>query len=53
MLCEANSTKPYSKGEYNKIVGDEQWIRLTEGCPNKCSYCRESFEKAVNAYYRK
>ena len=42
--CESQLTKPYSKGEYNKIIDGEQWIRLTEGCPNKCSYCNESFE---------
>lgn len=36
--------KPYSKGTYNKVSETEQWIRLSEGCPNKCSYCAESFE---------
>ena len=44
MNCEADRTVPYSKGEYNKVIEGEQWIRLSEGCPNKCSYCRESFE---------
>ena len=43
-VCEADRTKPYSKGVYNKTDESEQWIRLSEGCPNKCQYCRESFE---------
>jgi len=42
--CEADRTKPYSKGEYNKFNDNEQYIRLSEGCPNGCPYCRESFE---------
>lgn len=44
MECEYTLTKPYSKGEYNKIDGNEQWIRLSEGCPHKHPYCAESFE---------
>ncbi len=44
MKCEADRSKPYSKGEYNKFDEREQWIRLSEGCPNKCLYCRESWE---------
>ncbi len=36
--------KPYTKGSYNKFDDQEQWIRITEGCPNKCPYCRESWE---------
>jgi len=44
MNCEADMSKPYSKGSYNKFNDKEQWIRLSEGCPNKCPYCRESFE---------
>jgi hypothetical protein len=31
----------YSLGEYNKSDLKEQWIRLTEGCPNNCPYCYE------------
>lgn len=42
--CEADMTKPYAKGSYNKFDDKEQWIRISEGCPNKCPYCRESFE---------
>jgi hypothetical protein len=44
MKCECDQTKPYTKGEYNKFDENEQWIRLSEGCPNHCPYCRESFE---------
>ncbi len=42
--CEADMSKPYAKGDYNKIDDQEQWIRLSEGCPNACPYCRESYE---------
>lgn len=31
----------YSYGPYNKSNDQEQWIRLTEGCPNQCEYCYE------------
>lgn len=34
-------TKPYSFGPYNKFNDLEQWIRITEGCPNHCPYCYE------------
>jgi hypothetical protein len=44
MECEADKSKPYSKGEYNKFDDQEQWIRLSEGCPNGCPFCREGFE---------
>jgi len=43
-ICEADRTKPYAKGEYNKFDDQEQWIRLSEGCPNGCPYCREGIE---------
>jgi hypothetical protein len=29
----------YTTGPYNKLNESEQWIRLTDGCPNKCPYC--------------
>jgi hypothetical protein len=47
MICEADMTKPYSKGEYNKFDDKEQWIRLSEGCPNGCPYCREAYENPI------
>lgn len=34
----------YSYGAYNKIVGDRQRIRITEGCPHNCPYCYEPQE---------
>jgi hypothetical protein len=46
-----NLFKPYSKGFYNKSNEEEQWIRLTEGCPNKCEFCRESWENGVQPIY--
>jgi len=33
--------KPYSKGSQNIITDDYQVIRLSEGCPHKCPWCRE------------
>lgn len=36
--------KPYSYGPYNVIRGDEQRIRITEGCPNNCPQCYEPTE---------
>jgi len=37
----------YSFGPYNKWNDKEQWIRLTEGCPNNCPYCYEPQEYKV------
>ena len=34
----------YSYGPYNKFDEKEQWIRITEGCPNQCPYCYEPRE---------
>ena len=36
--------KPYSLGPYNKCDEAEQWIRISEGCPNNCPYCYEPTE---------
>ena len=44
LRTEVDRSKPYSKGEYNKSDQDEQWIRLSEGCPNGCPFCREWLE---------
>lgn len=41
---ECDCSIPYSKGVYNKFDDSEQWIRLSEGCLNKCPFCRESYE---------
>lgn len=42
--CEADRSKPYSRGVYNEFDDTEQWIRLSEGCPNGCPFCREGIE---------
>ena len=36
--------KPYSYGPYNKVRGDKQAIRITEGCPWNCPNCYEPTE---------
>ena len=37
----------YSYGPYNKCNEDEQWIRITEGCPHNCPWCYEPQELKV------
>lgn len=37
----------YSYGSYNKFDKVEQWIRITEGCPNNCEYCFEPQEYKI------
>lgn len=44
---EVGLTKPYSYGLYNKFDDREQWVRITEGCPNQCPYCYEPEEIKV------
>lgn len=39
--------KPYSYGPYNKFNDNEQWIRITEGCPHNCPFCYEPTEIKV------
>jgi len=36
--------KPYSYGSYNKFNSEEQWIRISEGCPHNCPFCYEPTE---------
>lgn len=36
--------KPYSYGPYNKVRGDKQRIRITEGCIHNCPFCGEPTE---------
>jgi hypothetical protein len=36
---------PNSYGPYNKAESGEQWIRMSEGCPNGCSFCYEPKEQ--------
>ena len=45
-LSEGHPVK-YSYGAYSKIKGNEQWIRITEGCPWDCPYCYEPTEFKV------
>jgi len=39
--------KPYSYGAYDVVRGNEQRIRITEGCVHNCSYCYEPTEIKV------
>lgn len=41
----------YARGSYNKFNDEEQWIRISEGCPNNCGYCRETKECGKNPIY--
>jgi len=45
-------THGYSRGAYNKIKEDgTQWIRISEGCPNNCSYCGETKVNGIKPVY--
>jgi len=46
-----NIQKPYARGSYNKVDDTEQWIRISEGCPNNCPYCRETKECGTEPIY--
>lgn len=39
--------KPYSYGAYNKVKGERQAIRITEGCVNNCTQCYEPTELKI------
>jgi len=39
--------RSYSTGPYNKMNDTEQWIRLSQGCPNRCPFCYEPFEQKL------
>jgi len=41
----------YARGPYNKFNDTEQWIRLSEGCPNNCEFCRETKECGKDPIY--
>ena len=41
---EVKLTKPYSYGYYNKFDDQEQWMRISEGCPHNCPFCYEPTE---------
>lgn len=38
---------PFSLGPYNKFNNEEQWIRISQGCPNQCPFCYEPREQQV------
>ena len=50
-MKEYKLTKPYSKGFYNRSSDGIQWLRLSEGCPNQCLYCAETFENGKEPIY--
>ncbi len=37
----------YSAGPYNKMNESEQWIRISQGCPNKCPFCYEPSKEVM------
>lgn len=49
--CPICDLPNYSKGAYNKSNETEQWIRLSEGCPNNCEFCRETKECGKEPVY--
>lgn len=40
-------TRSYSTGPYNKMDDTEQWIRISQGCPNNCPFCYEPPEQKL------
>jgi len=47
MIKKTGITRSYSVGPYNKYDAKEQWIRISEGCPNGCPYCYEPKKEVV------
>ncbi len=39
--------RPYSLGPYNKYNEAEQWVRLSQGCPNQCPFCYEPRKEQI------
>jgi pyruvate-formate lyase-activating enzyme len=37
----------YNYGPYNMIKGEQQWIRLSQGCPHQCPWCYEPREYEI------
>ena len=44
LIKEVTLKKPYSYGSYNKVRGNRQAIRITEGCVWNCPWCYEPTE---------
>jgi len=47
MIKKTGITHSYSTGPYSKYDDKEQWIRISEGCPNGCPYCYEPKEEII------
>ena len=41
MIEKRGIRQSYSTGPYNKSDDTEQWIRISQGCPNHCPFCYE------------
>ena len=41
MIEKRGIRQAYSTGPYNKFNDEEQWIRISQGCPNHCPFCYE------------
>ena len=51
LQIEPKIRKEYARGSYNKFDDVEQWIRISEGCPNNCIFCRETVECGKDPIY--
>lgn len=47
MIEKQGIRQSFSLGPYNKSNNTEQWIRISQGCPNQCPYCYEPREEKV------
>lgn len=47
MLNKQGIRQSFSLGSYNKSNKTEQWIRISQGCPNQCPFCYEPKEEIV------
>lgn len=48
MLEKQGIVRATSSGPYNKFDDKEQWIRLSDGCPNNCGFCYETTKEVVH-----
>ena len=47
MLKKQGIRRSYSTGPYNKSNESEQWIRISQGCPNRCPFCYEPSKEVI------
>ena len=47
MIKKQGIKQSFSLGPYNKYDDKEQWMRISQGCPNQCPYCYEPKEEIV------